>query len=245
MSFSEVRMKNKGKRGSHVGIVLSFVIFITFIVFLYVILQPSINTGTKKNFALNIEREIKQIASEDLTSVSVRITTPNPSSCVQLSGFLTGAGVGNTIKVVSENSESLDISVDGNDLSVERDSNLFFRVNEAQEFGAAGSGALGSCQSLVEGSGYDIGLIKTNSYVFETKVLELIGTYSADYSGLKSTLNVAPGNEFGFSFVYNNETEVSTSESNVPLDVYVREVPVQYVGSGGAVESGSLIIRVW
>ena len=33
--------KIKSKKGSHVGVVVSFVIFVTFLIFLYTIIQPA------------------------------------------------------------------------------------------------------------------------------------------------------------------------------------------------------------
>ena len=57
------------KRGSHVGVILSFAIFITFMVFLYFIIEPAIRIqGDKQNILDNLERELLEKFSANLTT---------------------------------------------------------------------------------------------------------------------------------------------------------------------------------
>ena len=59
------------KKGSHVGIMLSFVIFVTFLVFLYSVIQPIIKTGQEKKISLDsLKIELVIILDPDLTSYS-------------------------------------------------------------------------------------------------------------------------------------------------------------------------------
>ena len=239
-------INSKFKKGSHVGIVVSFVIFLVFITLLYILLQPSINSNTKKGFAEYLEARVINKTSENLKKISVKITSLSPLDCVKLAGFLSAAEVGIHLKVVDGTSESVTSNVDGNDLFIERNSNLFFKVSESSEFDASSSGGITPCQTINEGSsGYDIGLIKTSSYVFESKIIDLIDEYAADYSSLRDEFNLASGDEFGVSLIYNNGTEISTNGAEVPLSVYIKKTPVQYINSKGGIESGSLIIKIW
>ncbi len=58
------------KRGSHVGMMISFVIFITFLVFLYSILQPVIKTRQDKELVLDsLKTELLNMLNET-TSVT-------------------------------------------------------------------------------------------------------------------------------------------------------------------------------
>ena len=52
-----IKMKNRKKGGTHVGMMLSFVIFITFITFLYTIIQPSIQVQKSKQVTLDVLKE--------------------------------------------------------------------------------------------------------------------------------------------------------------------------------------------
>ena len=78
---------NMNKLGSHVGMIISFVIFITFIVFLYSVVKPAITTGEDKKTILSaLEMQILNNISANLTSASIqvnRVLNPN-NPCVEL-----------------------------------------------------------------------------------------------------------------------------------------------------------------
>ena len=81
----------RGKIGSHVGMMLSLLIFVTFIAFLYSVFQPVIKVGEDKSSILeSIQLKIIQNTSANLSTASVLI---NPSTgnrhCVKLSLFFT------------------------------------------------------------------------------------------------------------------------------------------------------------
>ena len=58
------------KKGSHVGFILSFVIFITFIVFLLVVFNPRINFKQNKEPILShLETELLILFDSDLTNI--------------------------------------------------------------------------------------------------------------------------------------------------------------------------------
>ena len=58
------------KKGSHVGFMLSFVIFITFIVFLFIVFNPRINFRQSKELVLeNLEMELLDMINSSLTNI--------------------------------------------------------------------------------------------------------------------------------------------------------------------------------
>ena len=60
----------KSKRGSHVGVVLSFVMFVTFLIFLYSILEPQLKVERDKEAFLEyLKRDLVQNFYEELTVV--------------------------------------------------------------------------------------------------------------------------------------------------------------------------------
>jgi hypothetical protein len=81
----------RGKIGSHVGMMLSFAIFVTFIVFLYSIVKPAINIGENKNSILSdIEAGIIKNTSANLTAASVQLdSAQDTKNCVKLNLFFT------------------------------------------------------------------------------------------------------------------------------------------------------------
>ena len=235
------------RKGSHVGVVLSFVIFITFIIFIYIIVQPTIKLDDRQNFLEHIEGEIIERVSTDLTSISVTIDTPNPQTCVELIDFFIITGISDRAIVKNDAGSVLQASKNGNSLFVSKNSNDFFlKIHESEEFAGASGNAISPCQSLNEGgSGYNFGFVKTNKQIFETKIIKLINDYKNDYETLKGMLGVAPGNEFGFSFTYSNETIIKTEEKNISVSVYINEIPIQYISKNAAGEPGFLNIKAW
>ena len=60
----------RGKKGSHVGVMLSFVIFITFVVFLFVIFESKINFFQDKESYLEfIEKALLEKFDSDLANI--------------------------------------------------------------------------------------------------------------------------------------------------------------------------------
>src|SRR3989338_7848725 len=182
----------KQKKGSHVGVVLSFVIFMTFIFFIYLITQPALKTERKDNSLEFLARGLTEKSSGNLTTASVTIIPPGPpQDCVRLSGFFSTTGVGNKIIARDNSGNTLQSSVDVDDLLVVRNGVTFFKVYESGEFAAAATGAINPCPQLSQGSGYVLGLVKTDESIFQTKIVKLIENYSSNYDGLKDDLKIS------------------------------------------------------
>ena len=235
------------RKGTHIGVVLSFVIFITFLIFLYMEVQPTINLDEKKNLLEFVENGIIGKSSADLTSVSLFIDKNNPQNCVELVNFFSNVGVGEKVIVTNDVAKIDQVSKSGNNLLILRNSgDLFFKIYESEEFTAINTGTLGTCQPLNEvNNGYILGLIKTNKQIFETKIIKLINDYYADYELFKEEIGVGLGDEFGFGFTYNNGTVIKTKETNVSVSVYADEIPIQYISDSAALEPGFLSVKVW
>ncbi len=61
------------KKGSHVGMMLSFVIFVTFLVFLYSVLSPVVKTEQDKKLVLDsLILEMVEILNSDYTGGSIK-----------------------------------------------------------------------------------------------------------------------------------------------------------------------------
>ena len=66
------------KKGSHVGMMLSFVIFVTFLVFLYSVLYPMIKLGQNKKLILdNLIIEMVEMLDSNYTSGSIKTDDAN------------------------------------------------------------------------------------------------------------------------------------------------------------------------
>ena len=81
-------MMIKSKRGSHVGVVISFILFITFVLFMYFLLSSRGNQQTGKASALEyVKGEVMDQISGEMKTVSVKVADLG-SSCLTLGNFL-------------------------------------------------------------------------------------------------------------------------------------------------------------
>jgi hypothetical protein len=242
MCFSEDEMKKKSCRGvvSHVGVVLSFVIFVTFIIFLYIIIRPAVDSENKQNLLDNIKDIIVENSSADLVSASVFIGDV-PQNCVRLVGFLSKVEMGNRIIAINENGEVLTNEISGQDLYVRKNNDeKFLKIYGSEEFDVTENGTMPGCVSS-----YTLGLVRTEKIVFEKPIIQLIDNYNSDYESLKEELNIGSGNDFSLGFTYANGTSVSTQEREIIANVFINEFPVQYISESAAREPGSLSVGIW
>jgi hypothetical protein len=238
------------KKGSHVGFVISFVMFITFVIFVYVLLNSRLDLGQNKQNSLEYTKSaIIERVSENLTITSLNVNSQTPENCLYFTGFITKTAIGDKFIAKNDSGNIFTASMpsDKTGLYIIRggsDSN-FFRIYSSDEFPSVVSETLSYCTPLDEGTGYTIGLSKEETDVFESKIQGLLNNYTTDYEALKKDIKIKSGDEFGFIFTYNNGTQVKTPEKNVTINVYSERIPVQYIKTSSIKETGFIDVVVW
>lgn len=240
------------KKGSHVGLVLSFVVFVTFLIFLYTLIEPSIRIQRDKQSLLDyLERELTGNFSEEMTTVTIRINeSENPNQeCIEFDGLITEIGIGPQTIIKNELGSILSFYIsEGGDLEINRDDeeNLFFSIYYSEKFDDANGESTIPCKKLnKESKDYILGSTRTEEYIFGRIIEEMIERYGEDYELLKEELKIPPGNEFGFSFTYSDGGIIGTEEKEILTSVYAREVPIQYIDEEANIRSGFLNFRIW
>lgn len=242
------------KRGSHVGVVLSFVVFITFLIFLYSVMEPSIKIQKDKQSLLDyLERELIEKFSANMTIFTLTIKEECSQNCIEIENLMNVEGI-TTKMLVKNESESLCeayISGEGSsNLLIKRgdSENKFFKIYCSEESETLESSTIHPCGNLGE-EDYAFGLTRMGGYIFETKITELIEVYGEiygeGYENLKEELKIPAGSEFGFSFTYSDGAVEGTEEKEVLTSVYVEEIPIQYIDEKANINSGFLNIKVW
>jgi len=239
------------KRGSHVGVILSLVIFITFLVFLYTVVEPLVTVQKDKESLLSyLETELTERVSSNLTTSSVGINKTTPQTCVQLGDFVNETEI--SLRLIVKDDETgeilkANISQDENDLFITKGvESVFFKVYDSPEFEELEKVTeISGCKFLEDEKDYSIGLIRTNEYLFESKIINLINEYGAGYADLKEKLKIPLGSEFGFSITYDNGTIIGTGEKNLSINVYAEEIPIRYVDDEANINFGFMNIKVW
>ena len=258
-------MKNKGglmstiflmknRRGSHVGMILSFVIFITFIVFLYSVIRPAVTTGEEKKTTLDyIEKKIEENTSAEFASISIKIEdSTNPSTiCVNFSSFFPYSMISPRMIVKNESGDiqnayyNISSDFDGFRLYRGNKDNLFFKVYYSPEFDKLPAGVIEPCTPVDYIREYNITSMNSGQYLFEKKVYELVDYYKNNYEKLKSELNVPTGSEFGFDFTQSNGTKFGVGNVSKSVSVYAGETPIQYIDEKANILSGFINVKVW
>lgn len=236
------------KRGSHVGVVISFAIFVTFVIFLYIITQPIFREEQREGALMTyLENKLINASSLELKIMTVSISTSSGSDCVQLDSFIDTFGISNKLFVWNYDQISTPSGASGNNLRINRLNNgdEFFKVHYSDSFPSVGTGGGWSCQAMSEGSDYTLGITKVENYVFESEVIDMIDYYSIGYENLKNELGIPRSFEFGFGLIYSNGSIIETPELDISKNIYIKEIPIKYVSSVGKTEEGFFKLKVW
>ncbi len=240
--------------GSHVGVIISFVIFITFIVFLYVVISPAVKTGESKDTSADyIVNKITENVSANFTSAAIKIVSiRNPgTNCIQLKNFLAFLNIPPPYSLIVKNetggieSAYYGSGTDFANLVINRKNkiNLFFQIYVSPELHKSlAVNTISPCNSVTD---YNISLVKTQMYAFENSTYDLINYYKTDYEKLKDEFNIAPGTEFGFGFIRSDGTRIEVGNVTVSVDIFAEEIPVQYIDDRANLLSGFINIKVW
>lgn len=261
------------KGATHVDFVLSFVIFIVFLVFLYTGLDPIIKTSGSKQFVLG---HLKLALIENLTLSDFTIQT--------FTLDLTNTDVENKmcIKLTGQDGGALwDITEDGTkDLIIKRISGEIinysfnsgktimgigpFESNEGnilKIYFASGfvnrspelSGFIPASCTPVNKDDYEIKAIEEREIISDSNIFDICDIYEDQFNGydnLKDSLGVPAGSEFSFVFRDTSGTEIcpkpeSIREPPSGVNVYVGEFPVQYVDGEATILIGFITVKVW
>ena len=233
----------KNCRGSHVGMILSFVVFISCLIFIYTILEPVVNTQkSKQNLITNLEIELTEKFSNNLiTAIIANDSNPDIYDCIRINNTeLNTSG----LNAIAKNNlgEIKNSSINGSYLFLDwSDNETYFKIyyseEEFEEYNLTRA-----CNPT---NNYYQGLITWKKQVFVSRVRETAREYEINYDSLKSELKVPLDSDFSFRFTLSNGTEIKTKEINISKDVYVQEFPIQYLDERADIKFGSLTIRAW
>lgn len=247
--------KQKNKKGSNVGVVLSFVIFIAFLFFVFTVLKPKLTFGQNKQSTVDyLSTELMNEFSSNLTTIYINMTRDTSRNCVEFQGFITR--VSSSVNISSNlsskdgntNAYLLTRLISNSDLEVNRTdtSAKFIKAYYSPEFSdASGAKIDNNCRQITTNQ-YSIQYIKVDVFAFESRINYTIFSYNSSYNTLKTLFKIPAGTDFGFSFK-NGEGDIKQPVYTVPktANVYSDEVPFLYVDKNATIKSGFLTIIVW
>ena len=246
-------IKKINKRGSHVGVVVSFVIFVTFLVFLYTIIQPPTARERDKSYVLDyITLNLMGNVSGEISTLIIYVGEPiHPLKSCFIIPEIDIQQIPEELRYhmvfKNESGHILDYRIK-NIETIYIQSNAGYRgiINVQAIEGITPQ--LNDDLKTCDDTPYPMGNLKVYSEIFEEKMYELNESYDADYEVLKAYLGIPEGAEFNF-YVYNSEWQIiiSAEEYEPPTDrsVFVEETPIQYADEKGNILFGFLVVKVW
>jgi hypothetical protein len=230
----------KNKKGSHIGFMLSFSIFVIFLVFTYVTIgQEGFFSEKKKNIIKNLERDfIKEIES-DVIIVTI-LAEEGDKDCVK---FSASEFENYSYYVVQKNRQIMEATKEGNELKIKYDETpaTLFKIYFSDRF-FEGPNANLTGLTCVEAQMKNI---QKRKEIFEEKIILMKKNYQYTYDNLKNSLRIPSEKDFGFEFEYPNGTILSTGEKEIFGEVYVEEIPINYFSTEGNFLEGKIRLRVW
>ncbi|MBU2104594.1 MAG: hypothetical protein KKF67_02360 [Nanoarchaeota archaeon] len=234
------------KKGSHVGVALSFGIFIIFLVFLLSALTPLIKTQESKQHILeDLKYKLMNLSSENLTTITLYISKDVDKDCVNIDG-ITNYFSGENLRVKNSLYEIIPYEIQNDSklyIEVGDDFDGFLKIYLSDKITSSEEGING-CTPVMEGD-YSIKVLTTREYYSDDGIIETIEKYNTNYAGLKEELGVPEGTDFGFNFTYSNRTMIGTEEEQASTSVYSDQSYMLYIDSDGNINMGYLTVRVW
>ncbi len=240
---------------THVEVVISFVMFIFFLILIFSLMKPLKKTEDKSYLIENVKKMVEKKTVVDVTRITMGIENETFSSlrmmpesvCIKIN--LTEFGINTTNKKVRVKADNSPVNASISDgLATINfvgaklyEIYLSENLNEIQP----------SCQIILDTSqfkylsNFTIGLITETSMLSKEKLEALKQEYETNYSKLKDKFFIR--GEFDILVVNSTKHEIARMERNVPstVNIFAREFPIEIIDSEARIQSGIMKIRVW
>jgi len=228
----------KNKKGSHVGVVLSFTIFVVFLIFLFSALQPALKTERDKTSTLTyIKDKVIEMSSDNLTIKNIKYTV---SSALQV----------DCIEISDDSGEKALVKRDGSIVPYSKTGEVvtiynliigdnFFKVYYSNSIDEQVKSGSCSNPGVVEEAAF----VDKRNIIFISKFTELS---EKDYDLLKQTFGIGEESDFEFTLLDAEKNPItSEKEVDIKTNVYVDNFPILYSDNKGELKSGFINIKVW
>ncbi|MDP3027635.1 MAG: hypothetical protein Q8N63_08065 [Nanoarchaeota archaeon] len=201
----------------HVEVMLSFVIFIGFLLFTFIFLNPFARTEEPNYVMDNIQKAIINNITDEVGKLSIIL---NES--------------GTCYKFNETDYEGDYLEANEGRKYVIYFSNMFDNTETIKE---------NNCNP----SNYTLGLYSKEEMIIYNKILDLKNGYEGDYDNLKESLGITNDFLFKTKNLIGEEVPELSVNKNVPggIDVESREIPIRVINNSGQIKELILNIRAW
>jgi hypothetical protein len=220
------------KRGaSHVEVVISFVLFFTFVSFLLFYIKPFSDSGISNTIIFTLHDSFKEQTQTDLTEFFLKADSPDDCFSISLQGLDISDG-GSIVKPVNEGEAAS--SLINNKLSVENKGD-FYNVFISPEFSNSFS------LDCVDFENYTIGSIKNKKPLYYQKIQDIEEEYYDSYDSLKSKLKISESYDFAII------SDIAVMEKNIPegMEVFAVDYIEEVLKENGVVSNEKFLFKIW
>lgn len=219
------------------GMMISFAIFILFVIFFYVAIGDDIKVTEPKGEVLkNLEEEVLIEIGDVLITLMV-FEDSTSKECIEVN--VENLGQADYYTVKDGNGVMIKSEKSGDLVRMEYDeSETLFKVYLSNHSFDKIEGGPEECEPRTAD------FVKFENMVFEENFYSFIQEYNTDYVALKTKLGLSSDYDFKVSFELNNGT-VIRGERTVTGSVYVSDVQVEYVNSQADKIGGAVKLTVW
>ena len=239
----------KSKKGAgHVEVIISFIIFIGFLIFLFTIFNPldlANNTSLVDSVFLKMEEEL----AIRVSSVSISLDNPGAvTGCFSISE-IGGLDCSHTrdVRVFDKNGNFVGAKLEGGRIHIDLASiteKNFYTIICAEK--NLPSGSPSGCTSLSEGD-FELGIISDKKIWSEGKISDFEDDFEGDgYVSLKEEY-VPAGSDFGFRVwdLENQEVPLYEGGETPATRVDARTIPIDVIDGNAEIEKRTLTILTW
>jgi hypothetical protein len=221
-----------------VGIILSFTLFITSVIFIYSIASAPISFSGEKYEVIDIvKNNFIDYNSEDIFIIRLGADAGDP--CVTFSKPETSFTNESVFAKSIGYSGEIHSSITGNDITVNGGvgARKLYLTNSSlnKNLGTPGVG----CTPVTPLS------VSKRKIITEKNIIYILNELDVNYTDTKNDLGISMDHDVLISFVYANATEIGMEGREVKENIYANKYKVEYLSLDGDKKIGDLIIKLW
>ena len=242
-------MEKINKKGaSHIEIILSFVIFIGFIIFLFAVIKPFKSAERGEIYLEVVERGIINQTSTEINSIPLKINYEfkQDENCFS---FVFNGSLKNII-AKDENSDIMEAKSlwidNGEKKEIIINSNKNFSyVYSSEEFNES-IFDITKCKELNK-EDYTIGLFRKEMMISESKMNNFYKKYNESYDNSKKDVGLPSSKDFAFSIRDTSNNAILIANKKVPkgVNVWAKDIPIRIAYNNGTFVYAMLNVQTW
>ena len=244
-------MENKKRASGHIEVMISFVIFIGLIVFLFIMLNPLKIFSASKSMLDTTTNKVIENVSTELTSSSVKVTSLPEGSMEDCLTISLKSKAEEELIVKNETGGEVESAKGTETLSFKYDgSNRFYRISLSENIFPTKLLVGSSCATL-EPTDYQLGITRTRDIISSEKLKTFTEEYTEDYDALKTSLGLENNFNFiifkGDGSIFEVDGTKIRGQENPPggINVLAKDVVIEILNKSADIIPAIMNIRAW